>query len=458
MHTEAGGSRDGVLTTLGKTFTPNDDGFDAVRREAMWRTNVPNRYPDRIVQANSVDDVVAAVRWAKSAGQRVSVRSGGHSWSGNHVRDGGVLIDVSRLKAVNIDKASMTATAEPGIGGSVFLKQLMQHDLFFPVGHCLGVALGGYLLQGGFGWNGRAVGPACSQVMAIDYVDANGDLRHASESENSDMLWAARGAGPDFFGVVVRFHLRLHRQPGFIGTAVAQYPVDRLEDVVRWVDAIGPEVPPEVEMQFLVSRDPAFPPSVRKSDGSSPVRIELVAPVMADSWGAARKALSYFSSRPKGARISVPLVPAPLGAMFSGVMRHYPKANWVADNLWTHASADDLLPHLTRMAQTMPPPPAHFLWLNWAPPGGLPDMAFTVEDRTYLALYGGWFDEQHSGEVNDWTRDNVAAMAHLSSGIQYADDPGRPARGVSEEAGARLEALRQIHDPEGRFQRWIGQS
>ena len=75
---------------------------------------MPQRFPDRIVQAGSVDDVVAAVRAARAAGQRVSVRSGGHSWSGNHVRDGGVLIDVSRLKAFSVDKASMTATAEPG--------------------------------------------------------------------------------------------------------------------------------------------------------------------------------------------------------------------------------------------------------------------------------------------------------------------------------------------------------
>ena len=72
-------------------------------------------------------------------------------------------------------------------------------------------------------------------------------------------------------------------------------------------------------------------------------------------------------------------------------MQHYPDANWVVDNLWTHASVEELLPHVLRIADTMPAPPAHLLWLNWAPPAERPDMAFTVEDRTYLALYGGWF-------------------------------------------------------------------
>ena len=98
----------------GRSLVRGDVAYEAARRGALWRTNTPDRYPDRIVAANSVDDVVAAVRAARAAGHRVSVRSGGHSWSGNHVRDGGVLIDVSRLTAFTVDKSSMTATVEPG--------------------------------------------------------------------------------------------------------------------------------------------------------------------------------------------------------------------------------------------------------------------------------------------------------------------------------------------------------
>ncbi|MEI6252918.1 MAG: FAD-binding oxidoreductase [Mycobacteriaceae bacterium] len=417
---------------------------------------MPDRFPEAIVQANSIADVVAAVRAAKAAGQRVAVRSGGHSWSGNHVRDDGVLIDVSRLTAFTVDKTAMTATAEPGIGGSVLLAELMKHGLFFPVGHCRGVCIGGYLLQGGFGWNGRVLGPACSNVIGIDYVDADGELRHADETENSEMLWAARGSGPDFFGVVVRFHLRVFPEPGFIGTSLIQYPAERLADVVRWMDRIGADVPPEVEMQFLVSRSASFPPPLRARTGASPVRIELAIPVIAESRAAATAATAFLASRPKGARVRVPLVPAPMSALYSGVMQHYPKANWITDNLWTHAGADELLPHIQRITDTMPPPPAHLLWLNWAPPAQRLDMAFTVEDRTYLGLYGGWLDPAAGPRTAQWARDNVAAMAPLSTGVQFADDPGRPSRAISEAAGSRLEALRAKHDPDGRFHRWIG--
>jgi FAD/FMN-containing dehydrogenase len=301
------------------------------------------------------------------------------------------------------------------------------------------------------------VGPACENVTAIDYVDADGELRHASETENHEMLWTARGSGPGFFGVVVRFHLRLHRKPAFIGMLAIQYPVERLEDLVRWMGEIGPSVPPQVELQFIVSRNPSFPPPIRRATRTSPVRIELLAPVMAESRSAAKAATSFLSTRPKGARVRTPLVPMPLSAMFSGVMQHYPAAtNWETDNLWTHASADELLPHLLSVAAAMPPPPAHMLWLNWAPRNARADMAFTVEDLTYLAFYGGWKDPSDAAATTAWSRGTVAAMQPLSSGVQFADDPGRPARAVSESAQDRLEVLRADHDPDGRFHRWIG--
>lgn len=440
-----------------RSLTRDAAAYEAARRGTMWNANVPARFPDRIVRAHSVDDVIAAVRAAKADGKQVGVRSGGHGWSGNHMRDGGVVIDLSGLTDLTIDKAAMTATAGPGVGGSDLLKTLMKEGLFFPVGHCRGVALGGYLLQGGFGWNSRMLGPACENVAAIDYVDADGELRHASESENQEMLWAARGSGPGFFGVVVRFHLRLHRKPAFIGMLAIQYPVERLEDLVRWMGEIGPSVPPQVELQFIVSRNPSFPPPIRRATRTSPVRIELLAPVMAESRSAAKAATSFLLTRPKGARVRTPLVPLPLSTMFSGVMQHYPAAtNWETDNLWTHASADELLPHLLSVAAAMPPPPAHMLWLNWAPPNARVDMAFTVEDLTYLAFYGGWKDPSDAAATTAWSRGTVAAMQPLSSGVQFADDPGRPARAVSESAQARLEVLRADHDPDGRFHRWIG--
>ncbi len=285
---------------IGEVFRRGEAGYEAARRATCRNMNLPDRYPDIIVQATSDKDVVAAVRLANANHWPVGVRSGGHSWSCNHVRDGGMLLDVSRLNAVTIDWQAMRASVGPGCRGNQVNDLLAAQKLFFPVGHCEGVGLGGFLLQGGFGWHSRAVGMACENVLAIDYVGADGELRHASPSENADMYWAARGAGPGFFGVVTNFHLKLHRRPKVIGGKFAFYSADRLEEIVRWVHRVGPDVPSSIELMFMVSRCIPF------IDGPG---IMLVAPVFADSLFAAWKDLSFMKSRPRGAKRSTPFIP-----------------------------------------------------------------------------------------------------------------------------------------------------
>ena len=181
---------DGTLLRRG------EEGYEAARRGAVWNARTPDRHPEAIVLAASEADAVAAVRLARERGLTVTVRSGGHSWAGNHLRDGSVLIDLSALRGHEVDEANMTARVQPGCRGNELLAALGERGLFFPAGHCPGVGLGGYLLQGGYGWNGRLHGPACMSVEAIDVVTADGELVRADENENADLLWAARGAGP----------------------------------------------------------------------------------------------------------------------------------------------------------------------------------------------------------------------------------------------------------------------
>ena len=121
---------------------------------------------------------------------------------------------------MTIDAGAMTARVQPGCRGNDLVAALAEHDLFFPAGHCIGVAVGGYLLQGGFGWNGRVHGPACMSVEAIDVVTADGETVRASATEHPDLLWAARGAGPGFFGAVTAFHLRVYPQPRVVANGV----------------------------------------------------------------------------------------------------------------------------------------------------------------------------------------------------------------------------------------------
>ena len=160
----------------GQIHWRGDEPYEKARRAAVWHAGTPNRFPAVIVQARTVNDVIAAVQLARDKGMKMTVRSGGHSWAGSHLRDGIVLLDVSQLRDCSINREAMTATAQPGLKGSELNKLLMAQDLVFPTGHCTGVCIGGYLLQGGFGWNGRKYGPACMSVTGIDVVTADGKL------------------------------------------------------------------------------------------------------------------------------------------------------------------------------------------------------------------------------------------------------------------------------------------
>ncbi len=429
-----------------------EPAYEGARRATMWNARVPDRYPDVIVQARDVYDVVAAVRHARRHGQRVGVRSGGHSWSGNHVRDGGMLLDVSRLKDAHVDAPALRATTGPGRAGHSLAALLGKHGLFFPAGHCIGVCVGGYLLQGGFGWHSRVLGPACMSVEAIDCVTADGELVHASADENADLYWSARGAGAGFFGVVTRFHLRVYRRPRVAGFAFQSFPMARLEEVFRFAHAIGREVPGAVELQLVLSR---------KAFGVGGPGIEVFAPVFADSYGEALSALSFLNKGPlrrKGA-LRVPFVPAPISVMYRMVMSHYPDGHrYAVDNMWTRAPIDALLPGLTRIAATLPPPPSHALWLNWAPPPDRPDMAFSMEDDVYLALYGCWKDAADDDRHAGWAVGHMREMAPLASGCQLADENlgQRAARFVEDAHLRKLDEIRAARDPEGRFHPWMG--
>src|SRR5262249_27245472 len=148
-----------------------------------------------IVQAHDADDVVDALRYARSNGHHVGVCSGGRSWRASHLRDGGLLLDVSRLDHCEVEPDRMTAEVGPGKAAGTFARELDEQELFFPAGHCDEICLGGYLLQGGYGWNGPMLGPACESVLGLDVVTADGEQIYCDAENHPDLYWAARGSG-----------------------------------------------------------------------------------------------------------------------------------------------------------------------------------------------------------------------------------------------------------------------
>jgi hypothetical protein len=438
------------LNVKGTVITKNDQGFNEAIMATLFNKVDPRKRPFLMVKPRDVEDIIETIRYAKSAGRTISICSGGHSWSANHLREGSILINMSGFNTYQINKEAMTAKVGPGVIGSKWLNELFRQGLFFPASHCKGVCVGGYLLQGGFGWNSRKLGLACENVIGIDVVTADGAYIHASETENSDLFWAARGAGSGFFGVVVCFHLKLFKRPEYCGSITHVYDIKHLEEVYRWAYEVGPSVPEAVEFQLLMSR------SVLKFFGTG---IEVAAPIFADSKDELEEAKAFMHNSPikKKAFVRTPFVATGMEAMHRFVMGHFPENQyWGVDNMWTSATIDELLPYLQGMAKNLPPAPSHVLWLNWHPGVRKQDMAFSLEDKIYISLFSGWTSHADSKKYEKWATDWMKWTSHLSSGIQLADENlhNRTAPFLANDHLQKLDKIRAVRDSGQLFNTW----
>src|ERR1700758_895676 len=280
-----------ALLTAQRKYFRGAEGYETARRATGWNGLVPDRFPDVIVQAHDTDDVVAAIRYARANGHKVGVRSGGHSWAASHLRDGGLLLDVSRLDHCTVDTDRMTADVGPGKIANVFAAELGSQGLFFPTGHCEGIRLGGYLLQGGYGWTSKVLGPACENVLGLEVVTADGEQIYCDAENHPDMYWAARGSGPGFFGVVTSFKLRIHPRPPVWGTCLYMYPIEVADEVFTWGRSIATALDDRVELRIHTAR--SLP-----GTGSDQPGITIASPVFADSEEEATKALAPLGTCP----------------------------------------------------------------------------------------------------------------------------------------------------------------
>jgi FAD/FMN-containing dehydrogenase len=289
-------------------------------------------------------------------------------------------------------------------------------------------------------------------VVGLDVVTAGGDLVHASPTENPDLYWSARGSGPGFFGVVTRFHLRLYRRPRVIGFALQTFRISQLEEVFRWAHDVRHDVPASVELQIMMSRD---------TWGVRGPGLTVLAPFFVDGWREAFRDVAFMNKSriARRASLRLPFLPSGLDPMYRGVGTHYPDNHrYAVDNMWTGAPVDALLPGLKSIADTLPAAPSHALWMNWAPPNDRPDMAFSMEDDIYVALYSVWKHAHDDARFEAWPRDRMREMEPHATGIQLADENlgQRPAKFVSDANLARLDAARAAHDPDNLFQPWMG--
>jgi FAD/FMN-containing dehydrogenase len=394
------------------------------------------------MQAEDTGDVIAAVQMARERGLQVTVCSGGHGWSASHLRDEVLLIDVSRLADITLDAGDERAWAGPGAKGWHLNRQLRERGRMFPAGHHRSVGLGGYLLNGGWGWNARQFGVGCANVSAIDLIDAQGRLIHADESQNSDYLWAARGAGAGFFGVVTRFELKTFALPAIIRFSSFAYGLEDLEAVLGWAMGVTAQVPPNLEL--IVS-----------CYGHAP-RVFVNATAFADTESEARQLLQLLDTCPCVARAERrrEIAAVSLEERLEMTSRADPDGmRYAADNIYTDATAEQLVPYMRELFSSLPSAHSHIFWWNWGPLRPLPEMALSIQGNIYLACYSVWDNAADDEPMERWVVDQMKRIEHLAVGSKLNDEnmARRPARYFSNAAAARLEQLRSRYDPQRLF-------
>jgi FAD/FMN-containing dehydrogenase len=435
--------RSGALS--GKIYFKTDPRYEALREAATFNARKPNRFPNAIVLATEQADVIAAVNLASQRGWQVSVRSGGHSWTGSHTRDHAIQINLARMQEISIDAQAKIAKISPSVSGNTLNKKLREeYGLFTPSAHGVNVGMGGFMMCGGHGWNSRQFGLGCENLLALDLVTADGKLIHASETENSDYLWAARGSGPGFFGAATRYYVRLHERPPVTKSSGVLYPLDQLEPALNWfIDAL-PSFPRNLEVVFIVTTRDGTPAITLAGTclGASDQEVEATLAVM-DTCPNLNTAISKWSNRDRVVPVDVqqPTEIQPTGARFA------------VDNIWTNASAAQLIPHLRELWAQMPTSTCSLFLQAWGPVRALPDMAYSVQANLYIALNGTYYDPADDVRVAQWVLAGARRMDSISAGAQMNDEnmQSRPARYLSPEAARRLEAMHRQHDPKRRF-------
>jgi FAD/FMN-containing dehydrogenase len=363
-----------------------------------------------------------------------------------------MLIDLSGLRTCTVDPASATATVQPGITGLELTSELGRHGFAFPTGHCGSVAVGGYLLSGGLGWNSGLRGPACADVLEIEAVTVDGDLVTCSEHEHPDLFWAARGAGPGFFAAVTSFRLRLYPRPGAITSTTWTFPLADVADVTHWATAASADLSPNVELSFsLVTTDPGTTPS--------PKAVTVTGTAFACSPHEAYDILAPLRTCPLAERSLSRQLDKPMtfeNLYDSSSSLWGTEHRYAADTLWSDADFPTLL---GRLADTFDAAPSsRSLVLAPVSPAGRPprDMAFSALGSSYVAPYAVWDDPCQDAANITWLRQALQAVEPLGTGHYIAEAdltaaPSRARRSFTPEDWQRLQSVRDRYDPERVF-------
>jgi len=435
----------------GSVVTPDDPRYEASRR--VWNGTI-DRKPAAVVSCLGTDDVVEALAFARSRGLGVSVRSGGHHVAGSAVLDGGVVVDLSELRAVEVLPQSRLARVQGGAQIGDVDRATQEHGLAVPLGVVSETGVAGLTLAGGYGWMRRKHGLSCDNVVAADVVTADGRQLHATADEHPDLFWALRGGGWDL-GVVTSLVYQAHPVGPDVYLPFLTFPLAEALPVLSGLGAFAREAPRGFGSLAVFWTFPDADPFPRELWGQPFVGI----------------AGPYVGSAEEGERVCAPLRDlgtvltdlggvGPWGEAQRFFDEDYPRGrryHWKSAHL--RGLDADAITTLADFAARRPSPLTSLdVWINGGAVADVGAEATPIGHREAPSMIGieaNWDDPADNRANIAWARETAAALAPYSSGGGYLnfDDLSDPdaVRAAHGPNVARLAEVKRRYDPSNLF-------
>lgn len=432
----------------GEVIGPGDDGYEEHRR--VWNGMI-DKHPALIARCRSRDDVVSAVNFARERGLLLAVRGGGHSFAGFSTCDGGVVLDLSDMQAVEVNAARQVARAEGGVTWGVFDAATHAHGLASTGGLISTTGIAGLTLGGGIGWLQRKCGLACDNLLSVELVTADGEIIRASEAENRELFWGLRGGGGNF-GVVTSFEFRLHPVSSVVG-GLLLFPAGRAAKVMRFYRDYVRSCPDELTTWLSAITAPAadFVPE----DLQGKAALAVLACHCGDPAGAERALRPLRALGPAADLIEsmpYPALQSMLDEDLPPGVRCYLKAGYTAE------LTDPLIGAIVEHTAAIPSASSTFDFHHM---GGavarLAGDATAFGDRRSAFCFnivGVWHDPADDSINRDWVRAFASALEPFGTGsvyVNFTSEPGAVSAAYGDDKYARLRALKRRYDPTNVF-------